>query len=359
MDSWDIACNFSSEILIIIATVVAAGFNFYFFGISKEVPADKSLAGHFLTYHPSLNKQLYAHNASIKTEVVQRSPIIPEAFADNASLETIALASEEENNFVINDNTIELRSPDSVRSLMSKQIKIYKTESGDTLASIAKANKISQDTIKWANNLPNNSIKPGWDLIILPVNGVLVKANSNTTLPDVAHKYEASLDRIIAYNSLENAEDIDEGQIIIVPDGKITPPPAPKPTPAPKPKSSTSKIADDTEDYTGTSGSGSTHIFPKGYCTWYVASKMTIKFGGNAKNWLANAKASGYVVGKEPATRAAVVTTDNKRYGHVAYVEKVEEDRILVSEMNYEKFGKMNTRWIPINSGTIRGYIYP
>ena len=32
-----------------------------------------------------------------------------------------------------------------------------------------------------------------------------------------------------------------------------------------------------------------------------------------------------------------VVTTDNRRYGHVAYVEQVEATRILVSEMNYEK----------------------
>jgi len=86
---------------------------------------------------------------------------------------------------------------------------------------------------------------------------------------------------------------------------------------------------------------------------------MKITFGGNAKNWLANAKASGYVVGQEPAVHAAVVTNDSKRYGHVAYVEEVTADKILVSEMNFDHFNKVDERWIPIDSSSIRGYIYP
>jgi len=64
---------------------------------------------------------------------------------------------------------------------------------------------------------------------------------------------------------------------------------------------------------------------------------MNITFGGNAKNWLANAKASDYVTGTEAAPRSAVVMTGPsgamRRYGHVAYVESVNGDgTITISE---------------------------
>jgi surface antigen len=91
---------------------------------------------------------------------------------------------------------------------------------------------------------------------------------------------------------------------------------------------------------------------------------MKITFGGNAKNWLANAKASGYVTGTEPAPRSAVVMTGSKgalrRYGHVAYVNSVNGDgTITISEMNYDHFNRIDTRTLAANDPSIRGYIYP
>ena len=91
---------------------------------------------------------------------------------------------------------------------------------------------------------------------------------------------------------------------------------------------------------------------------------MKITFGGNAKNWLANARASGYVTGQEPAVRSAVVMTGPtgamRRYGHVAYVTAVNGDgTITVSEMNYDHFNRVDSRTISIHDSTIRGYIYP
>ena len=106
------------------------------------------------------------------------------------------------------------------------------------------------------------------------------------------------------------------------------------------------------------------HLFPRGYCTYYVASRMKITFGGNAKNWLANARASGYVTGNEAAAHSAVVMTGPKgsmrRYGHVAYVESINGDgTITVAEMNYDHFNRVDIRTMSVNDSTIRGYIYP
>jgi surface antigen len=78
---------------------------------------------------------------------------------------------------------------------------------------------------------------------------------------------------------------------------------------------------------------------------------------GNARSWLSSARRDGYAVGSVPKAGAIVVTTDSI-LGHVAYVESVSGNSILVSEMNYEGFGIISRRSIPIGSPIIRGYIY-
>ncbi len=387
MDWMDFLLKFSSELMVLTVCLVAAGLNiFYFAGANGKSFQDQSLASSFINRHTGLNEKLFAKNSSIVT-VVSDGSFLPQAQADYfTGLDSQNIASQDtagDDSLVIgNESTILAPNPDSVQSLIQKQIKIYQTQAGDTIQSVAGQFGISQQTIMWANNLSSPSLKPGWQLIILPTNGVLVKAASNDTLPDIAHKYNPEkyntnatvrensadqlLQNIISYNALDSAEDINPGDLIIVPGGQIVSqpaPPAPKPSPKPKVKGKTTPAAPDTSlnDITslGDGYDGVNHLFPKGYCTYYVANKMKITFGGNAKNWLANARASGYVVSNEPAPRTAVVTTDSKRYGHVAYVEEVTDSAILVSEMNFEHFNKVDERWIPINSPTIRGYIYP
>lgn len=358
LDWYDYLMRFSSELLVLFLAVSVAGLNlFHFYFISDY--SDKSFAAKFLSYHPKLNQQLYEKNNVITTKIVSNRGLVPVAEAQDfaglldASLSTTEReyeASEENQNF-LGDILIQ-PNPDTLSSLIAKQIYVYQTAPGDTLSKIAAKNGISSETLMWANNLPSETIKPDWYLVILPTDGVLHKASSNDTLPDIAKKYNVNLETIIAYNGLENAEDIDEGQLIIVPEGKI--PQAPKP----KVRQDSSKVKPGTvKPKVVNNGTG--HLFPWGYCTWYVASKVHVPWGGNAKNWLANAKAYGAVISDKPAVGAIVVTTDNRRYGHVAYIESVDDKGFTVSEMNYEKFGKVNTRWIPTNSKIIRGYIYP
>jgi surface antigen len=101
------------------------------------------------------------------------------------------------------------------------------------------------------------------------------------------------------------------------------------------------------------------NTYPFGWCTYWVASKRYIPpRWGNAKNWLNSARVAGWATGSEPRAGAVVVTTDNSFYGHVAYVEAVTDSSIVISEMNYVRWGVANTRTIPRNSGIIRGYIY-
>lgn len=383
----DFLLRFSSELFVVILGLLVAGLNIYYFstGFAGGNFQDQSLAGNFLSHHQKFNQPLYAKNNSIVT-LVSPQGLIPHAQADDFTgldSQAAAMSANTDNNIVIgNQDSILAPNPDSVQSLIQKQIKIYQTQTGDTLQSISKQFGISQQTIMWANKLSSPSIKPGWEFIILPTDGVLVTATGNDTLPDIAHAYnpekyntnatvrensaDALLQNIISYNALDSAEDINPGDLIIVPGGQVVEPPAPKVAPNPKPKAKTTGPDTSLDQVTslGDGYDGINHIFPKGYCTYYVASKMKITFGGNAKSWLANAKASGYVTGKEPATRSTVVMTGPtgvlRKYGHVAYVESVNNNgTITISEMNYDHFNRIDTRTISVNDSSIRGYIYP
>lgn len=359
LDWLDLGLKFSNELFVILLALLVAGTNLYFFaGDAKHKFSDNSFAGKFLSYHASLNQKLYAVNSSVITTVVRQEGFIAQAQAEDfVGLSNTYLPenSGEENANITDNEALLSQSPDSVEALIAKQIKVYQTQAGDSLNSIADKNGISAQTLMWANNLTSTGLKPGWFLKIPPIDGIIYTATTNDTLPDLAKKFQGSLDTIIAYNGLENAEDIDGGKIIIIPGGIMPQPPKPKV--APKSGSGKVKPGGVTQPQIVDNGTG--HLFPWGYCTWYVATRVHIPWGGNAKNWLANARAYGAVVSKTPTAGAIVVTNDSRRYGHVAYVESVSDDGFTVSEMNFEKFGKINTRFIPTGSSIVIGFIQP
>jgi surface antigen/LysM repeat protein len=379
MDNLDLALKFSSELLMAFLAVLVGAFTIGFFKFGNPSSADNSYAFTFLSNHTTLDNKYYAQQTSIKT-IVESGGLIAEAQADDfEGLSTQAqTAPVGGGNSIITNDSLVQPSPDSVKELVAKQVKIYTTVAGDTLASVAAANGITVKTLADSNNLLTNAVlQPGWQLVILPVNGMWVTAGANDTLPDLAHEYnpekynpdatvrenEANtiLQNMLTYNGLDSEEDINPGDLIIIPGGEIVGAP---PAPAPAPKSNYSGPDNSANEVTslGDGYDGVNHIFPVGYCTYYVAERMKITFGGNAKNWLANARASGYVTGSQPAVHSAVVFSGYGygRYGHVAYVEAVNGDgTITVSEMNYDHFDRVDQRIVSINSSAIRGYIYP
>lgn len=82
-----------------------------------------------------------------------------------------------------------------------------------------------------------------------------------------------------------------------------------------------------------------------GHCTYYVARRRPIPQNwGNARDWLIRSKASGFVTGVN-ARPGAIAQTTAGRWGHVAYVEKVEAGRVYVSEYNYVGWNRLSYRW--------------
>ena len=94
----------------------------------------------------------------------------------------------------------------------------YIVQTGDTITRIANKFDISQDTVKWANNLSSNTLKVGQELTILPVTGVIHTVKKGDTLGAVAKKYEADAGDIALYNQLES-DTLKVGADITIPEG--------------------------------------------------------------------------------------------------------------------------------------------
>ena len=105
-----------------------------------------------------------------------------------------------------------------------------KVKDGDTLSGIAKEYGISVETIRWANNLASDSIKPGQMLKILPVTGVAYAVKSGDTLESVAKKFSANAQAILDFPFYDVPDDfsLKVGQLLIVPDGSPPEAAAPK-----------------------------------------------------------------------------------------------------------------------------------
>ncbi len=97
----------------------------------------------------------------------------------------------------------------------------YVVRSGDTLSSIAQGFGISIDTIAWANELSrSSSLKPGQELLILPVSGTLHLVRPHDTLSEIAALYRVNVDSVTQFNNIASADDIFPGDLLIVPGGK-------------------------------------------------------------------------------------------------------------------------------------------
>ena len=104
----------------------------------------------------------------------------------------------------------------------SDQIVVYTVEQGDTPSAIADRFGISLQTLLWANNLRTaSSIRPGDDLVILPVTGVQYEVKKGDTIESIAKKFKGDAEDIIGFNGLALGEALKVGTSIIIPDGEL------------------------------------------------------------------------------------------------------------------------------------------
>jgi len=268
---------------------------------------------------------------------------------------------------LVGDNTLVKNSPTDTTVSYKPRTDVfrYTVKEGETITAIAKKFGIDAGTIlKESGKYADDIIKPGEKLTILPVSGTTERVDKGEALSSIAKKHQADVDEIMEFNKLVNATDIEEGQILVIPDGKREIKMRPRPeVQEPNKTQLASRTTTSTASKTNTTptvnkGSRVGNRFSWGWCTWYAAQRRgDVSWRGNAGQWLNNARAQGRATGRIPA-KGAIMVTSESWWGHVAIVESVQGDRVTVSEMNYKGFGVTSTRTLSNRSGVIKGYIY-
>jgi len=269
------------------------------------------------------------------------------------------------------------------------KIEYYIVKPNDNPWNIAEKFGLSVWTILWANDLTywRANIQPGDKLIILPVDGILHKIKKDEKLLQIAKKYKADSEKIIEFNNLINPDNLQVGETLIIPGAS----PLPKLKPVYKPRATTS-LSTATEKsncsytdwrYKRCCASCKRYYTKPGQCTDWVAYKWATELGqcvgpnnwGNARTWLQNARNDGFRTGltlNKGDEGSIVVLRCNNWYGHVAYIEKFDNDYVYFSEMNgpsnpswtqkpVTRRLKRTTAWQSTSQGRwqIVGYIYP
>jgi N-acetylmuramoyl-L-alanine amidase len=231
-------------------------------------------------------------------------------------------------NIVPND-TIAVAKPQIVATAQkSKQdIRQYVAVAGDTVTGLATKFGVTAESIKWSNSITGNNITVGAKLSIPPVNGIVYTVKVGDTPASLAARFQADQSQIIAYNDAEFSG-LKPSEQIIIPNGRIV-----APVVSYGYYSSVSSSRGISASFSPAYGANG---YDYGYCTWYVASKISVPANwGNANTWDNYAALSGWIVSATPRV-GAIAQSDRGFEGHVAIVEAVNEDGSMIkySDMN-------------------------
>ena len=229
-------------------------------------------------------------------------------------------------------------------------IQDYLVKEGDTVSGIAAKFNVTSDSIKWSNNLSSDTVTPGAHLSIPPLNGIVYTVVAGDTAQSLAAKFSANADQITAFNDAE-ISGLRPGEKIIVPNGKIQ---QATPTSVYARSSSSAGYSFGSSAIYGYNG------YDWGFCTWYVANRISVPSNwGNANTWDNLAPLSGWTVSSTPR-QGAIAQRNTGTFGHVAYVEAVSPDgtQIKYSDMNgLAGFARVGySGWVPASS--YANYIY-
>lgn len=324
----------------------------------------------FVTQAPSGNTSSTPSLSSAQSDEAIASPLDELSSADIAvhvaratrlpeSTSVTNLADTVDNQLAVStsDNVVSAKPQVIATSLPSRaDILVHTVKKNENLSKIANKYNLTTDTIRWSNDL-SGDVSEGDKLYISPVDGLLYKVLASDTINDIADRFNANKEKLIAINDLETGR-LPVGERIIVPGGE-------KPQAIVASSTSTSSSSSYSSYGSGLSF-GSAPIYgyngyDPGWCTWYAASRVNVPINwGNANTWDEGARRSGWTVSSVPKV-GAIAQTNVGWAGHVGIVEAVSPDGKMVkySDMNgLAGFGRVGySGWVPVH-GKYENYIY-
>lgn len=178
-----------------------------------------------------------------------------------------------------------------------------------------------------------------------PTKHTVIKGENLTR---IAEQYSTTVQRLWAKNTaLNNQDDLDIGQVLIIPDAdeSLTERPFYS-IPV------TTKAVAISQRETIKNSPGGANTYEPGQCTFWVKNKRPDipNNWGDASAWLGNAQRQGWPTGTTPVAGAVGWTS-----GHVVYIEAVNSDGTVT-------YSDMNGRWVAweIGGGTVPAskYVY-
>ncbi len=197
----------------------------------------------------------------------------------------------------------------------SERLQTYEVKAGDTLTGIANRFGVSMMTIWWANDLKTKDLKQSQDLIIPPVDGLVVTVKAGDTLDSLAAAHKVEVGEIIAYNGLIDA-DLVVDQVLILPGarGEAIATPTPKPTPKPTARPRTSSSGG------GSGGGGSAPSYSGGRLAWPMPGHRIIQYYRAGHHGLDIAAKTGDKVYSAAAGTVVYAGWKNNGGGYVVWV---------------------------------------
>lgn len=348
-----------ASVFVLIVSVIGVGYR------APQESATAAAAAPLANAVPGFNQP--AVNDVVATDIAA-SVASAAALAIAPNVAELAVSTRVQSEYAGATDSSSITKPVIVQlSEASRKITTYAVQPGDTVASVAVKFGLTENTIRWANNLKaTDTLAGGSSIDVLPVDGIAYTVKDGDTIEKIAERYKASATSISTYNDLE-LDGITTGLKIIIPGGEL--PSNERPgyvTPVTAPSGTF------ITGYSGGFGGGATWFiggftgasggYAFGNCTSYAHWKRAQigrpigNMWGNAGTWASRAAAQGYAVNKTPAPGAVI-----QDWGHVAIVEKVLPNGDLeLSEMNAAVAGggynKVSGRILP--AAQVGQYMY-
>jgi len=283
-----------------------------------------------------------AYNVARATYLPETSSVANKADTVNAQL-TIAPS----------DNVVTAKPQVIATALKSRaDIQNYTAVAGDNVPSIAAKFGVTSDTIRWSNNITGDDVAAGKTLVISPIDGIAYLVAAGDTVDSILTKYQADREQVVSFNDVESGN-LPVGQYIVLPKGQ----PAARATARP----SLANVSNAGGFAWGGDAIYGSNGYDYGYCTWYVKNRKPELPSnlGNASTWKVLAQRAGFSTGNAPRAGAAIWTPPRDYYGHVGYVESVNDDgSVNVSEMNTVGWGVVSRKTLSAAQAAGYGYIY-
>lgn len=236
-------------------------------------------------------------------------------------------------------------------------VRVYVTKQGDSVQSVAANFGVSEDTVRWANNLISDALGPNTTLKIPSTTGVIYTVKAGDTADSLAAKYQTDKDRIITYNDAE-LTGLQPDQVIIIPGGVLPANERPGATGSARSSGASTRLSTRITIFAGNG-------YDYGYCTWYAFNRRA-ELGhpvgsnwGNAISWASYARSAGFRVDNTPEAGAVLQAGGYYGLGHVAIVERVNGDgSITLSEMNYAGWNVISSRTLSAGQAAAYNYIH-